>query len=167
LTTTKKTAQERVAQFEASFSAALDALLARPGEPVPGVHPPGPANAASLCFARCVFGSCQLAQQSSVSLSISRARLSPLTRPQKKQRRTHTKPTNQPTKKNRDACLAAAGFGDVFAAVKAAENAKALALLPGVLAELDAIDGDGARLEAALRGVFAGAWRCVCGGGVL
>jgi hypothetical protein len=33
----------------------------------------------------------------------------------------------------RDACLRQQGFTDVFAAVKAEENAKALDLLPGVL----------------------------------
>jgi type II pantothenate kinase len=40
--------------------------------------------------------------------------------------------------------------------VKAKENEQALALLPATLAELDAIAAPRARLEAALRGVFAG-----------
>ncbi|KXZ49303.1 hypothetical protein GPECTOR_22g897 [Gonium pectorale] len=41
----------------------------------------------------------------------------------------------------REDCLHGAGFGDVFAAVKARENERALALLPGVLAEFDALEG--------------------------
>ncbi len=47
------------------------------------------------------------------------------------------------------------GFADPYAPVKTAENAAALGLLPGVLDELDAM-ADEARLEALVRGVFAG-----------
>ncbi|KAI8466830.1 MAG: hypothetical protein J3K34DRAFT_432423 [Monoraphidium minutum] len=56
----------------------------------------------------------------------------------------------------RDQALQRQGFVDIFAPLKAAENAQALALLPALLAELDAVAGAGARLELALRGVFAG-----------
>lgn len=56
----------------------------------------------------------------------------------------------------REECLAGAGFGDIFRAVKDGENAKALALLPGVLEELDALGDPCQRLELALRGAFAG-----------
>ncbi|EFJ49670.1 hypothetical protein VOLCADRAFT_80583 [Volvox carteri f. nagariensis] len=57
----------------------------------------------------------------------------------------------------REECLHAAGFQDIFAEVKAAENERALALLPGVLRELDEMEGGfPAELELALRGVFAG-----------
>ncbi|GFR47486.1 hypothetical protein Agub_g9215, partial [Astrephomene gubernaculifera] len=62
--------------------------------------------------------------------------------------------------KLREDCLHAAGLRDIFASVKAAENERALALLPGVLRELDELGaGPGglrAQLELALRGVFAG-----------
>jgi hypothetical protein len=39
----------------------------------------------------------------------------------------------------RDEALARAGFGDIFKALKDKENELALALLPGVLAELDSV----------------------------
>ncbi|GIL51083.1 hypothetical protein Vafri_7187 [Volvox africanus] len=54
-------------------------------------------------------------------------------------------------------CLHAVGFRDIFAAVKAAENDRALQLLPSVIRELDELEGGfPAELELALRGVFAG-----------
>ena len=59
----------------------------------------------------------------------------------------------------RDRCLREAGFPDAFASVKAEEDARALALLPGVLEELDALAAAGdeaAHCEALLRGCFAG-----------
>ncbi len=40
--------------------------------------------------------------------------------------------------------------------MKAAENAKALSLLPALLAELDAIPDEQVRLRALIEGVFAG-----------
>ena len=40
--------------------------------------------------------------------------------------------------------------------MKLAENASALSLLPGVLAELDAVADPAARWEQVLRGCFAG-----------
>jgi hypothetical protein len=40
---------------------------------------------------------------------------------------------------SRDEALARAGFGDIFKGLKDKENALALGLLPGVLAELDAV----------------------------
>ncbi|BDA44552.1 4'-phosphopantetheine phosphatase [Coccomyxa sp. Obi] len=56
----------------------------------------------------------------------------------------------------REECLRKQGYEDVFATVKAEENEKALALLPGVLRDLDAITDHSQRLEMVLRGVFAG-----------
>ncbi|KAK9908314.1 hypothetical protein WJX75_005862 [Coccomyxa subellipsoidea] len=56
----------------------------------------------------------------------------------------------------REACLRQEGFEDVFKSVKTEENEKALALLPAVLRELDAITDHSQRLEMVLRGVFAG-----------
>ncbi|KAG2500599.1 hypothetical protein HYH03_001367 [Edaphochlamys debaryana] len=56
----------------------------------------------------------------------------------------------------REDCLHAAGFTDIFAGVKAEENQRALALLPGVLAELDALASAAQQLELAVRGVLAG-----------
>ena len=56
----------------------------------------------------------------------------------------------------RDRLLREEGFHDCFKAVKAAENAKALQLLPPLLAELDALPTDGERLRALVEGVFAG-----------
>mmetsp|Transcript_39867 Transcript_39867/g.113104 ORF Transcript_39867/g.113104 Transcript_39867/m.113104 type:complete len:792 (+) Transcript_39867:122-2497(+) len=56
----------------------------------------------------------------------------------------------------RDLCLAAAGFGDIFAGVKAEENNKALKLLPAVLKELDSVQDPQSRFELAVRGVFSG-----------
>ncbi|GLC49183.1 hypothetical protein PLESTB_000191400 [Pleodorina starrii] len=95
-------------QFECTFTAALDALLADPTTPAPGHPNCHPVNCLTLC---------QL----------------------------------------REDCLHAAGFRDIFAAVKAAENDRALGLLPGLLAEFDALEGGFlAELELALRGVFAG-----------
>ncbi|GIL51082.1 hypothetical protein Vafri_7187 [Volvox africanus] len=59
--------------------------------------------------------------------------------------------------KLREDCLHAVGFRDIFAAVKAAENDRALQLLPSVIRELDELEGGfPAELELALRGVFAG-----------
>ncbi|GIL75193.1 hypothetical protein Vretimale_7880 [Volvox reticuliferus] len=59
--------------------------------------------------------------------------------------------------KLREDCLHAAGFRDIFAAVKTAENDRALQLLPSVIRELDElVGGFSAELELALRGVFAG-----------
>jgi type II pantothenate kinase len=55
----------------------------------------------------------------------------------------------------RDRLLREAGFPDCFLAVKAAENTSALEHLPGLLAELDALDGS-ERLLACVQGVFAG-----------
>ena len=56
----------------------------------------------------------------------------------------------------RDRLLREEGFHDCFKAVKASENAKALALLPALLAELDALPGAAERLRALVEGVFAG-----------
>lgn len=56
----------------------------------------------------------------------------------------------------RDQALHRHGFRDVFGPLKDEENGRALALLPAVLRELDAIPDARARMEAALRGVFAG-----------
>jgi damage-control phosphatase, subfamily II, stand-alone protein len=56
----------------------------------------------------------------------------------------------------RDTCLRDVGFWDPYLAIKAAENDKALALLPLVLKELDAVLDDAARFEMAVKGVFAG-----------
>ena len=56
----------------------------------------------------------------------------------------------------RDRALRELGFDDCFLDVKTEENEKALATLPGVLRELDAIGDPGARIEALIRGVFAG-----------
>jgi type II pantothenate kinase len=56
----------------------------------------------------------------------------------------------------RDRLLRDSGFADCFKTVKAEENQKALALLPSLLAELDAIAEPQARLHALIQGVFAG-----------
>ena len=56
----------------------------------------------------------------------------------------------------RDRALRDLGFEDCFLHVKTAENARALATLPAVLREMDAIRDPGARIEALVRGVFAG-----------
>ena len=56
----------------------------------------------------------------------------------------------------RDRALRELGFDDCFLDVKTEENEKALATLPGVLRERDAIGDPGARIEALVRGVFAG-----------
>ena len=56
----------------------------------------------------------------------------------------------------RDRALRDLGFEDCFLDVKTAENARALATLPAVLREMDAIRDPGARIEALVRGVFAG-----------
>jgi len=56
----------------------------------------------------------------------------------------------------RDRLLREAGFPDCFKAVKAAENAKALTLLPALLAELDGVSDPQQRLQALIEGVFAG-----------
>ena len=56
----------------------------------------------------------------------------------------------------RDRALRDLGFEDCFLDVKTAENARALATLPAVLREIDAIRDPGARIEALVRGVFAG-----------
>lgn len=55
----------------------------------------------------------------------------------------------------RERVLRRARFADPYRLVKERENAAALALLPGVLAELDALD-DETRAVALIRGVFAG-----------
>lgn len=54
----------------------------------------------------------------------------------------------------REEAIREAGFSDAYRHVKASENDAALDLLPDVLAELDGHDAD--RLEALVRGVFAG-----------
>ena len=56
----------------------------------------------------------------------------------------------------RDRALRDLGFEDCFLDVKTEENARALATLPAVLREIDAIRDPGARIEALVRGVFAG-----------
>ena len=56
----------------------------------------------------------------------------------------------------RDRALRDLGFEDCFLDVKTSENARALATLPAVLREIDAIRDPGARIEALVRGVFAG-----------
>ena len=56
----------------------------------------------------------------------------------------------------RDRALRDLGFEDCFLNVKTAENARALTTLPAVLREMDAIRDPGARIEALVRGVFAG-----------
>ncbi|KAF5826462.1 hypothetical protein DUNSADRAFT_3028 [Dunaliella salina] len=56
----------------------------------------------------------------------------------------------------REDCLKKAGFGDIFRRVKRDENAAALAVLPGVLKNLDGCSDTSERLELALRGVLAG-----------
>ena len=56
----------------------------------------------------------------------------------------------------RDRALRDLGFEDCFLDVKTAENARALTTLPAVLREMDAIRDPGARIEALVRGVFAG-----------
>ena len=55
----------------------------------------------------------------------------------------------------RERALRAAGVDDPFRRVKERENAAALALLPTVLAEIDAL-AEPQRLEALVRGIFAG-----------
>ncbi|MCC6639677.1 MAG: DUF89 family protein [Deltaproteobacteria bacterium] len=55
----------------------------------------------------------------------------------------------------RERALRAAGVDDPFRRVKARENAAALALLPAVLAEIDALH-EAQRLEALVLGIFAG-----------
>ena len=56
----------------------------------------------------------------------------------------------------REECLRAAGFSDIFAHVKAEENANALALLPVALEAMDALANPLERLKRAVFGVFAG-----------
>lgn len=56
----------------------------------------------------------------------------------------------------RDKRLRDAGFADCFAEVKKHENEKALKQLPGVLAEIDAIQDREARILTLVQGVFAG-----------
>lgn len=55
----------------------------------------------------------------------------------------------------RDAIMHRHGFPDPHLAVKRRENEQALALLPQLLAEIDALQGE-ARLAALVRGIFAG-----------
>lgn len=55
----------------------------------------------------------------------------------------------------RERLLRAAGVADPFLRVKQRENAAAMALLPRLLEEIDALGAD-ARLDALVRGVFAG-----------
>jgi damage-control phosphatase, subfamily II, stand-alone protein len=56
----------------------------------------------------------------------------------------------------RDTCLREAGFRDPYAAVKADEDSKALAMLGEILEELDSKEDPVQRFQAALHGVFAG-----------
>ncbi len=56
---------------------------------------------------------------------------------------------------DRERLLRAAGVDDPFVRVKERENGSALALLPGLLAEIDAL-GAGERIETLVRGIFAG-----------
>lgn len=58
--------------------------------------------------------------------------------------------------RRRDRCLHAAGFTDIFKTAKDKEDKAALQLLPSVLADLDSVSDPTARMEKALRGVFAG-----------
>jgi type II pantothenate kinase len=58
--------------------------------------------------------------------------------------------------KLRDECLRRLGFEDCFLDVKTAENARAAAALPSVLAEIDAIAEPAARVLQLVRGAFAG-----------
>jgi len=53
----------------------------------------------------------------------------------------------------REECLRAAGFEDLFARVKADENAAALALLPSVLRHIDKLKSPAGRMKRALTGV--------------
>ncbi len=55
----------------------------------------------------------------------------------------------------RERTLRKAGIPDPYRLDKQRENETAMALLPGVLAEIDALDG-GERIERVMRGVFAG-----------
>jgi type II pantothenate kinase len=55
----------------------------------------------------------------------------------------------------RDGIMASNGFADPHLAVKQKENALALPLIPDLLAELDALEGE-RRLMALVRGIFAG-----------
>lgn len=56
----------------------------------------------------------------------------------------------------RDVVLREVGFYDIFRKVKDDENAKALALLEGVIAQADAIKDVGARIDHLVKGVFSG-----------
>ncbi|PSC71487.1 pantothenate kinase-like [Micractinium conductrix] len=56
----------------------------------------------------------------------------------------------------REQALIAAGFSDIFSDIKRTENEGALALLPGVCAELDQHTEMRDRWDAVIRGVFAG-----------
>ena len=56
----------------------------------------------------------------------------------------------------RDEALRSLGFADCFQDVKAKENEQALTVLPGVLAEIDAITNAKDRLLALIQGAFAG-----------
>lgn len=58
--------------------------------------------------------------------------------------------------KLRDDLLRRLGFADCFLSVKSTENEQALTVLPGVLAELDALTDPAERLLALVKGVFAG-----------
>jgi len=56
----------------------------------------------------------------------------------------------------RDMCLREVGFYDIFRKIKDEENAKAVALLAGVIAQADAFEDSGARIEHLIKGVFSG-----------
>ncbi|KAG0575436.1 hypothetical protein KC19_5G003900 [Ceratodon purpureus] len=56
----------------------------------------------------------------------------------------------------RDVVLREVGFYDIFRKIKDDENAKAVALLEGVIAQADAIEDVGARIEHLIKGVFSG-----------
>jgi uncharacterized protein with ATP-grasp and redox domains len=55
----------------------------------------------------------------------------------------------------RERCLRQAGIPDPYRLAKQRENESALALLPGVLSEIDAL-ADGDRIDRIMRGIFAG-----------
>ena len=64
-------------------------------------------------------------------------------------------PASLPSSRREEALLTA-GFRDIFQPIKQRENQQALALLPGVCAEVDGLAGATERWEIVLRGVFAG-----------
>lgn len=56
----------------------------------------------------------------------------------------------------RTEALHAAGINDPFAAIKERENERSLAMLPSRLAQIDALSSEAERLDALVRGTFAG-----------